>query len=173
MDSETAPESLPSRAWHALCAHNLFPHSILPQGWEAPCNCWVGARPLQSPPPGSPVATSETVKTDSQTLGYPDTVGLSLPCHFPLVSVVPWCQTHMVPCTSELYDLDKFSAASVVLHSQSRGLNRSSAKCPQESVAHREAEKAATFPSLHLPPHPTCTWAVSQSISPSSRLPQP
>lgn len=61
------------------------------------------------------------MKTDSQTLGYPDTVGLSLPLSPPTGVRGALVSDAHGACTSELYDLDKFSAASVVLHSQSRG----------------------------------------------------
>lgn len=53
------------------------------------------------------------MKTDSQTLGHPDTIGLPLPLSPPTdVSGALVSDTHGA-CTSELYDLDKFSTASV------------------------------------------------------------
>ena len=108
------PRSPLQGAARPLCPQPLCPPLSCPRVGESAMQLgWVGPGPFGHHLLAHQSPTSETMKTDSQTLGHPDAVGLPLPLSPPTdVSGALVSDTHGA-CTSELYDLDKFSTASV------------------------------------------------------------
>lgn len=127
--SRSQTRTCPYRAWHPFVPRATNPPSILPRGARkaTACSAELRARagPLQPPLPAVAQAALCLWRLTARSSAIQTWQTAPSLHHLPQMSVVPWCQTHVVPpllsCVTLTSSAEHLSKLDVVPLSQSCG----------------------------------------------------